>query len=233
MVKRTDEKLVNLLEDIEVDKLGIVRLEDWQGTPLWDKARKLLPGAKSAIVLAMEVFPEVVDHLTSKVQVGELALRDLYRRNEEMVNGLLNWEAYKIVKRLHEQGFQGVPLPASEGPYDGRFLEGPLSYKHLAQAAGLGVLGWHSLLITLEYGPRVRLACVITNAPLAPSPPTDAETPCSKCKGACVKVCPAGAIIEPQKSKPYHVDKYACNAYLSASGLCAECLKVCPAGRKS
>ena len=69
MEKGAAAKLGQLLETVEVDKIGVVRLEDFRDTLLWDGARKLLPGTKSIIVLALEVFPEVVKYLTSKSQV--------------------------------------------------------------------------------------------------------------------------------------------------------------------
>ncbi len=216
MAEEATIELNSLLDGIEVDKVGVARLDDWRDTPLWPKVQNLLPGAESIVVLAQEVFPEVVKHLTPKVLVGEMALRDLYNRNSEIIGGHLDWEAYKMVKRLHRQGFKGLPLPARGGPHEARFLEGPFSYKHAAQAAGLGALGWHSMLITPEYGPRVRLACVITDALLEPSAPSSDELPCAKCDGACIKICPVTAITKPQGSETYGLDKYACSTYLNA-----------------
>ena len=124
-------------------------------------------------------------------------------------------------------------LPAGGAPYDARFLEGPLSYKHLAKAAGMGIFGWNSLLLTPEYGARVKLAAIITDAPFAAPPPLVMESPCIKCGGACIKICPAKAIAKPQDGKDYSIDKHACSSYYTASGMCAECLKVCPAGKAS
>lgn len=226
--------LDNLLKGLKVDKIGIANLDDWKDAPLWHKAQKLLPGAKSVIVLAMELFQETVAQITSKAVVGDLALRDLYLANGDVICGHLNWEAYKMVKSLHALGYKGLSLPdGGHSPTDGRFLESPLSYKHAAEAVGLGILGWHSLLITPEYGPRVRLTCILTNAPLAASDPLNMESPCLKCGGACVKICPARAISKPQAGEAYRIDKYACSTYYAASGMCAECLRVCPAGKGS
>jgi epoxyqueuosine reductase QueG len=213
-----------------VDCVGVARLEDWKETPLWNGAARLLPGAKSVIFLAQEVFPEVVRHLSPQVLVGEAGLRDLYDRDAEVIIGHLNWEAYKAVKRLHAAGFRGLPLP-SGGPYDGRLLTSPISYKHAAQAAGLGRLGWNSLLLTPEYGPRVKLVGVLTDAALPPTTHTDAELACVRCRGACAKICPAGAIREPAEGEQFRVDKHACNSFLVAVGTCAECIRVCPAGK--
>ena len=219
--------------DIKADKIGIVNLNERENTSLWSQAQKLLPGAKSVIVLAMELFSETVNQTTSKAVIGGLALRDLYRTNTDMINGYLNWEGYKIVKSLHAQGFKGLLLPADGGPYDSRLLEGPLSYKHAAETAGLGIIGWHGLLITPEYGPRVRLACILTDTFFASSTPLNIASPCFKCDGNCIKTCPVEAIGKPQAEETYRLDKYACCSYYTASGMCAECLKVCPAGKSS
>ena len=233
MTKDATAGLDNLLMDLKIDKIGIASLDDWKDTPLWNQTQKLLPGAKSVIVLAMELFLETVNQVTSKALVGDLALRDLYLANSAVVNGHLDWEGYKMVKRLHARGFKGLLLPAEGGPYDGRLLEGPLSYRHTAEAAGLGIPGWHSLLITPEYGSRVRLSCILTNAPLVSSDPLKMESPCLECGGACIKICPAKAIAEPRAGEAYHLDKYACCSYYTASGMCSECLRVCPAGKGS
>ncbi|MCJ7763968.1 MAG: hypothetical protein MUO90_02265 [Dehalococcoidales bacterium] len=233
MEKKNIESLGNLLKGVEADRVGVVNLDDWKVTPLRDDARKLLPGAKSIVVLAMEVFLETVNQVTSKALVGDMALRDLYLANSNVVDGLLDWEGYKLVKDLHARGYKGLLLPAGGAPYDARFLKGPLSYKHIAEAAGMGIFGWNSLLLTPDYGARVRLASVLTDAPFAGSVPLTMESPCIRCGGACIRICPAKALAKPQNGEKYYIDRYACSGYYTASGMCAECLRVCPAGRAS
>lgn len=233
MTKKSTANIDELLNSVETDMVGVVSLADHKDTPLWESARKLLPGAKSIVVLAMEVFAETVNQLTSKALVGDMTLRDLYTANTGVIGGLIDWEGYKLVKKLHTEGYKGLLLPATGAPYDARFLEGPLSYKHLAEAAGMGMLGWNSLLLTPEYGARVRLAAVLTDAPFVGSGPLVMENPCIKCGGACIKICPSKALSMPEDGEKYRIDKYACSSYYTASGICAECLKVCPAGRAS
>ena len=97
----------------------------------------------------------------------------------------------------------------------------------------MGIFGWNSLLLTPDYGARVRLVSILTDAPFAGSAPLTMESPCIKCGGACIRICPAKAIAKPQDGEDYRIDKYACSSYYTASGMCAECLKVCPAGRAS
>jgi epoxyqueuosine reductase QueG len=235
MPEKNNVELAHLLQNVEADKAGITSLEEWEGTPTWERAQKLLLGARSVIVFAMEVLSEVMVHLTPETRVGEMALGDLYRANVDLIGGRLNWFAYRTVKALHSLGFKGLPLWArpDQGTMDWRFLQGALSYKHAAQAAGFGTIGWHSLLITPEYGPRVRLACVLTNAHSAAPAAQNMESPCSECGGVCIRACPAKAIGEPQEGETYHINKYACCAYYRASVRCGLCLKVCPSGRTS
>ena len=221
-----------ILKVSEIDKVGIVRLDDWKNTTIYEKATELLPGAKSIILLALEVLPETVQYLTPRRTAGEMAMHDFYGRNTEMVNGQLDWEAYKLVKRLHRHGYRGLSLTASGAPYDNRFIEPVMQYKKAAELAGMGITGWHSMLLTPEFGARVRLSCVITDAPLLPTSVIGMDNPCPGCGGACIKVCPVKAIKQPESDESNNVDKYACSNYLNAAGGCSQCLKVCPAGKQ-
>ncbi|MFC2070242.1 hypothetical protein ACFLTB_03600 [Chloroflexota bacterium] len=226
------DEIEEILRVAEIDKVGIVSLDDWKDTPIYEKSRKLLPEAKSIIVLALEVLPETVKHLTPQRTVGEMVMHDFYERNTEMVNGHLDWETYKLVKRLHKNSYKGLPLTASGAPYDLRYIEPALSYKKAAELAGMGTTGWHSLLLTPEFGARLRLACVITDAPLPSTTSKEKYNPCPECGGACIKVCPVKAIKQPEGEEDANVNKFACSNYLNAAGGCSQCLKVCPAGKQ-
>lgn len=65
----------------------------------------------------------------------------------------------------------------------------------LAIDAGLGQLGRNGILITKEFGPRVRLSKVFTDMPLAPDKPVDFGVTefCNNC-GLCAENCPSQAI---------------------------------------
>ena len=89
----------------------------------------------------------------------------------------------------------------------------------------MGRIGWHSLLITGAFGPRVRLACLITEALLEPSPRAF-ENLCQGC-GACVTSCPAKAFEVPGNGMAYAMNKFSCRAYRQAGLTCSVCMKVC------
>lgn len=231
-MKSNKSELDLILQDVDVDKVGVVALKDWQDTAVYEKVKELMPRAVSVIVLGVEVFPEVVNYLTSQRQVGDLNLSDLNERTVEIINGRLDWELYKIVKNIHQEGYEAIPLPAAGAPYNSRMIEGVLPYVLFARMAGMGSIGWHSMLLAPDFGARLRLASILTDAPLAGTVAGDEYYPCPECGGACIKICPVSAIKRPGEGQSYRLDKYKCSNYLLASGGCSECLRVCPAGQK-
>lgn len=62
-----------------------------------------------------------------------------------------------------------------------------MSHRYVGVACGIGRLGWSGNLMTKDYGARVYLGSVITNAKLKSDPYLE-ENPCTKCK-VCVAVC--------------------------------------------
>lgn len=64
--------------------------------------------------------------------------------------------------------------------------------KDTAVLAGLGCIGRNNILITPEFGPRVRLRAMLLEAKLTPTGPIDFD-PCSNCEGFCRKACPQKA----------------------------------------
>lgn len=223
--------LHNLIPTLDVDVIGITSLNEFKGTKLEETALRLLPQTQSVIVFAMEIYPEILTHSRPERTTGQASLNDLIDSNADFLNGQLTEAAYDFAKASRSIGLKALPLPAVGCPFDARFLESVFSYKHAAQAAGLGYLGRSSLLLTQNFGPRVRLSCCLTEALLEPTAKADAVNVCQHCK-VCINGCPASAINMPQAEEPYIINKFACNTYRSATGGCSECMRVCPAGGK-
>jgi reductive dehalogenase len=112
----------------------------------------------------------------------------------------------------------------------------------LAIDAGLGELGRNGLLITKEFGPRVRIAKIFTNLPLKSDDPMDFGVIqfCSICN-KCADNCPGKAIISNQRSlKPHNISnaenqlKWPVNAercfsfWAKNEGSCMNCIRSCP-----
>ncbi|MFC1933198.1 hypothetical protein ACFLXU_06220 [Chloroflexota bacterium] len=223
--------LQDLIPTLDIDTVGIARLSEFKGTKLEETALRLLPQAQSVVVCAMEIFPEILNHTRPERTMGEASLNDLMDSNTDFLNGRLTEAAYDVARASRNMGFKALPLPALGCPFDARFLDSVFSYKHAAQAAGLGYLGRSSLLLTPNFGPRVRLSCCLTEALLEPTVKADMVNVCQHCK-ACINGCPSGAIIMPEGEEPYMINKFACSTYRSAAGGCSECMRVCPAADK-
>lgn len=72
--------------------------------------------------------------------------------------------------------------------------------KDAAVLAGLGVIGSNNLLVTPEYGPRIRLRALSLDAQLAPTGPMD-FSPCNSCDMRCREACPQKAFTQGSYSR--------------------------------
>jgi len=210
----------------EIDLCGVAAVSDTAGTPLYDSAIALLPGARSIVVLGVELFPEVLRLITPDRLMGEAAARELYTPHVDFMNSRLNRALYDLAKALRAEGNRTIPLPSQGTPVDARFQRGILSFKHAAEYAGMGRIGRSSLLITEKFGPRVRLACLLTDAPLRSTRHEVADA-CTDCAGDCIAHCPAGALAEPAEGQPYAINKYACASFRAGAGACSACVNEC------
>ena len=122
----------------------------------------------------------------------------------------------KLVYFLEEAGFPAITVPPvhfDPRQYDrGGNTRGPLSLPHAAVEAGLGTLGLNLMLLTPEYGPRVLLGAVLTQAELEPDRPLSAPLCLGEACGRCLLACPADAILQ------WGLDKSRCAPLASPYG---------------
>ena len=101
-------------------------------------------------------------------------------------NRIMRAQSKKIRIWLGEElGINALSLPY-QIEYGGAFL------KDAAALAGLGIIGKNNLLVTPEYGPRVRLRGIFMEAELEPTGPIEFD-PCSGCPVFCQDACPNNA----------------------------------------
>jgi ferredoxin len=101
----------------------------------------------------------------------------------------------RIVKRLNEKGIMALSpsagFPMDQSKWPGKMW--PLSHKPIAEAAGLGRMGHHRLIIHPRFGNFIVLGTILLDGEAsAHDRPLD-FSPCIDC-GLCVSVCPVGAI---------------------------------------
>ena len=224
--EKIDQEVQGALARLEVDMVGVARVDSLKDPPTKDAILELLPEAKSIVVVGMEIWPEFLDLTSPEMTAGGINKNDIYQQHQDYVRGKLAKAVYDIAKASRQAGLKALPLTGNGPAVDRRILKAILSYKHIAEAAGLGRIGMSSLLITEKYGPRVRLALCLTEAALDPTPYLK-EHICRYCN-VCVFKCPAHALEKPKTGESYAINKFACREYVEAAGGCSECMRVCP-----
>lgn len=173
----------NIARSLGADLCGIAGVDRFSEAPEGFHPLDVFPGCKSVISFAVR-FP--VGTLACKTPVP-------YTRVRNSITPKLDAIALDLCIELEKRGVIAVPVPTNESVWDEgtKRWRSVISQKHAAQAAGLGTIGRHSLLITPEFGSMVWLGCVLCDAQLK----ADAlkERICTGCD-ECVKVCPVGAL---------------------------------------
>jgi epoxyqueuosine reductase len=98
-----------------------------------------------------------------------------------------------IVKELSEWLEDSFSFTTHRPPY---FIEsGGVFMKDAAVQAGLGRVGRNNLVVTPEYGPRVRWRVLLLDHAAEATGPIDFD-PCAGCDEPCRRACPVGAFDE-------------------------------------
>ena len=215
------------------DKLEAALAAGWHGDMAWMAERAdqraspnvLWGRVKSVIMLGVNYGPEG-DPLETLSQRDRGTI-SVYARNRDY---------HDIIKgRLKEVA--GL-LEARSGAKVKVFVDtAPVMEKPLAEAAGLGWQGKHTVLVSREFGSWMFLGAIFTSAEL----PVDAphEESCGSCR-KCLDVCPTNAF-----PAPFQLDARRCLSYLNIEHQgpiplefrvpmgnriygCDDCLAVCP-----
>ena len=190
-----------------------------------------------AVSIGIALLHPIVDRLPNRAD--RAAALEYHHHVYTVVNARLDAAASWLASVLQRTGYQAMSIPASNR-VDSARLYGSFSHKLAAHLAGHGWIGKSCLLVTPQYGPRVRWATVLTDAPLAPAAGPPAER-CGDCR-RCVDICPAHAFTgrafvagEPREAR---FDATRCDRYYqdmreqnAGVGVCGLCVYVCPHGR--
>ena len=180
----TDSKMVKeILFGLGADLCGIASMDRFANAPKGHHPLDVLPTCKSVISFGCR-FP-----------VGTLVCRSdvPYTRVRNSITPKMDAMALDFCIEMEKRQVVCVPIPTNESQWDertGRYRS-IVSQKHIAQAAGLGSIGRHSLLITPEYGSMVWLGAVLCEQELEPDEMK--EPICDDCN-LCVSACPVNAL---------------------------------------
>lgn len=219
-----------------IDLWGVANLEPAREF-IVDQGGEALGGYPRAVVMGIVLPHSIVDQLPNR---AEWPVKVAYRHQYDTVNRRLDLMASHVTSLLQQEGFRALPVPASER-IDSERICAVFSHKLAANLAGLGWIGKSCMLITQQYGPRLRWVTVLTDAPLAL---TGTSTPegCGSCR-ECVDICPVGAFtgkpFREDEPREVRYDAGKCEQYFlgmkeerRGSDVCGLCVYVCPYGRE-
>lgn len=164
---------------------------------------ELVPGTVRAIVARMDYLPASQDAdwraaERLRQQDPDAAVVSVYARGRD----------YHKVLRNRLQSLAGR-IQDAIGPFGFRVFtdSAPVMELPLAEKAGLGWRGKHTLLLSRAAGSTFFIGEILIDLPLPVDPPTGAH--CGQCQ-ACIDLCPTGAILGPGK-----LDARRCISYLT------------------
>jgi len=173
-----------------------------------------------ALSLGKRLLDPVLDDIKDKPT-------PLYFQHYRQLNFFLDRTSFLVSYFIQEQGFQALPIPASQ-IIDWENQKGHLSHKKVGHLAGLGWIGKNNLLVNPKLGARFRLVTVLTNMPLEADIPMDEA--CGTCR-KCLEVC----LVQAIKERREDFDHWACfeklkefrKAGIVGQHICGICVKVC------
>jgi epoxyqueuosine reductase QueG len=189
--------------------------------------RDVMENCNSVVVFALHVGLDYYTDL-DYCQKGDVESRvfSIYR----------DWVSLQLANFLEGKGYDAIIPQGFKYPKENVAI---LSFKLAAYEAGLGVFGRPSILVTPEYGPRVNIGVVLTDALIKPDKPLKDFNPCKECD-VCVRLCPINA-INKELPPPRGFDRSRCVQFVywlrektkRKIMLCGYCYNNCRAGKIS
>jgi epoxyqueuosine reductase len=163
----------------------------------FDPAR-LVAGSCRAIVARMDYLPPGTDPVVvlERGELGYVSRYALGRDYHKVVRTRLRALARRINERCGDASLRAFCDSA------------PILEKALAEKAGLGWIGKHTLVLNRTAGSWFFLGELLTDLPL-PIDASPSQDECGRCS-ACMTVCPTGAIVGPRQ-----LDARRCISYLT------------------
>lgn len=159
---------------------------------------ELVPGALRVISARMNYTPPAAKDGWQVMQDGDRAFISRYA---------LGRDYHKVMRSRLQKLADRIAAEAGHFNYRVFTDSAPVMEVELAQQAGLGWRGKHTLLLTREAGSMFFLGEIYTDLPLTPD--SAADNHCGSC-AKCLDICPTQAIIAP-----YQLDARRCISYLT------------------
>ncbi len=186
---------------------------------------------------AVSVFVKLLDGVVNEIESSPTYE---YYSHYKSVNTLINDLTLRIATLIESEGYTALTVSSSQSVGERESYKGMFPHKTAATRSGKGYVGKSGLFIHEDFGPRLRIGTILTDAPLIVGEPKE-DSDCGSCN-LCAKACPASAIVGNNwyagiERKDLY-DPKACSEFMKnhfshiGNGfVCGICMKVCPKGK--
>ena len=180
-------RIIKDAKKLGIDLIGFASVDRWgkyKDTKEEYFPENIWPGTKTIIVLGIQIFLPMLETTPS------IVYSELYNTT----NRLLDENAYKLANTLYKKGHKAFFFPRDAyGDISVLVNKPEAAFSHVlaGKYAGLGTIGYNHMLLTKEFGPRVRLVSVFTDAFIPPDEVLEKDI-CTKCE-ICKSCCPTSA----------------------------------------
>ena len=246
-------EVVTWLKTNGANVVGISSMERFNGAPRGHHPSDFLQKAKSVVTFGVALLHQSLcweDHLVNSELVPpehrKDVLQDYYyiQTGYTLVNDLLDRMALYTSSFLERCGYLSMFFPATYGEAVENSIRewiplglGLFSQRHAAVMAGLGEFGLNNVVVTPQYGPRIRFNSVITEAEFTPSGLVEEKVCLGQDCSLCIENCPSAISLRPDfdpkaiwYATPARTNIDACRKAKHLHYCLGRCIKVCPVG---
>ncbi|MBQ8604199.1 MAG: epoxyqueuosine reductase [Oscillospiraceae bacterium] len=217
------EKLTERMKELGISDVGFCQVTDGPS------------GLNNAMSIVVKLSDAIIDEI-------ETQPTHTYFNHYRTVNFFIDQCLLQAGLLLEKNGYKFITVAASQSINDeGWLYRGRYSHKAVARQAGLGSIGKSCLFLHKDYGPRVRLGTIFTDAPFE-NPVRLPPNPCTGCN-ICKEKCPSGAISGkmwvPGMEREEFFNRDKCSnhmkreyKHIGRGAVCGLCIKYCPLNKR-
>ena len=203
----TSKDIKEAAKRMGADIVGIGSIDRWSTAPIQMDPKQIMPKAKSIICMGFRVLRgslrgiEEGTYFSNYSAMGYGGITYLYMPMTIInMSKMIEDAGYEAVPMGHQSDWraidntgylrEGYSRPVAPGKAAPDVM---INLRIAAFLCGVGEIGYSKMLLTPEFGPRVRVGIIITELELEPDPIIEPGTLCNRCM-ACVRECPGGCI---------------------------------------
>jgi len=210
-MKLTSAMIKEKAKELGIDRIAIGSIDRYKDAPPLMNPLNYFPECKSIIMLAQRIPRGTYRGILSGTHWHNYTFYS-YNRLNTLFRPKLTYAMCCFIEDCGAEAIPHYPAVAERmGDGDpvvpGRMPNVAMSVRIMGMGAGLGEMGYSKVFITPEFGPRVRLGMIMTDAVLEPDPIIPTGTLCNHC-GSCVRECPGNAI--PAEYGPHQAGRGGC-----------------------